>query len=77
MKKQTILMLAAVDRFAAKISETPIKSVHQALKMHTTMYKIIQTGATTGPLKSSTGVPEPLSRPWRNSNNGSRCVRLS
>ena len=77
MKKQPILMLAAVDRFAAKISETPIKSVHQALKMHTTVYKIIRTGATTGPLKSSTGVLEPLSTPWRDSNNGIKCLRLS
>lgn len=37
MKKQTILMLAAVDLFALKINEKPIKSVHQALKMHTTI----------------------------------------
>ena len=77
MKKQTILMLAAFDLFALKISEKPIKSVHQALKMHTTMYIIIRTGVTTGPLKSSAGVPESLLRPWRNSKNGSRCLRLS
>ena len=77
MKKQTILMLAAFDLFALKINEKPIKSVHQALKMHTTMYKIKRTGATTGPLKSSSGVLAPQSRPWRNSKNGSRCLRLS